>query len=178
MTSGIGIRYANSVITMPPTVAVGIEAGKSLPSRRLLRLADHRPFDLQDALPSNLHFKVVVFVGDFRTEGDVHRIEKASKQLRRTLDGLPHEYVDIIVVAKSVNDATVFSDFPADLRPLWTRCVSAIGPDLSLIVLQRICGRERDSRSGKRIRILRYRRMRRCSGGEARRTRRYRLRVG
>lgn len=73
-TSGIGIHYLPSPITKIPDedtkrFASNLTVGMRMPPQVILRAADARPFELQDLLPSDTRFKVIVFSGDVNAPG-------------------------------------------------------------------------------------------------------------
>jgi len=73
-TSGIGIHYPPSRITQIPgehveKFASNLTIGTRMPPQIILRAADARPFELQDLLPSDTRFKVIVFSGDVNAPG-------------------------------------------------------------------------------------------------------------
>ena len=66
IASGIGIHYAPSAITDDryQDAAAHLVVGERVVPQVLLRAADRRPYEIQDLLPSDARFKVLVFVGD------------------------------------------------------------------------------------------------------------------
>ena len=64
--SGIGIRYAPSAIVdaAHQAAAATLVVGERVPPQTFVRAADARPVDVQDILPADTRFKLLVFGGD------------------------------------------------------------------------------------------------------------------
>ena len=64
-TSGIGVHYAPSAITNTThqSHAANLIIGQRMLPHVFVRAADARPFEIQDLLPADTHFKLLVFAG-------------------------------------------------------------------------------------------------------------------
>ena len=82
-TSGIGVRYAPSVLINPTfqSASARVTVGERMPPHVFIRAADARPFELHDLLPADTRFRVLVFGGDV---GNI----AAHDALQRTADAL------------------------------------------------------------------------------------------
>ncbi|KAJ7140287.1 FAD binding domain-containing protein [Mycena crocata] len=114
-TSGIGIRYGESDIVNYENqpCAKNVVVGQRMPPQVLLCAADSRPVELQDLLPSNTHFKLLVFIGD----------TTAFKDPAAQVDGIMKKFgrvVDVVSVVPSKRHIS-FMDLPAVLRPHWSK---------------------------------------------------------
>ena len=63
-TSGIGVHYEPSTLSAPQhqVAASKLIVGEGLISHVFVRATDGRPYELQDLLPSDTRFKILVFV--------------------------------------------------------------------------------------------------------------------
>ncbi|KZP19041.1 hypothetical protein FIBSPDRAFT_933091 [Athelia psychrophila] len=99
-TSGIHIQYAPSPLTLlppacAPAAARALVIGQRMPSQLVVRLLDGRPFELQDLLPADGRWKLVLFPGntcaeydsDLDDEGRVGR-RQAGQALHEALAGV------------------------------------------------------------------------------------------
>ncbi|OCB87643.1 hypothetical protein A7U60_g5169 [Sanghuangporus baumii] len=84
-STGIGIQYSPSQLTHPDNqpLAVQIEIGKRMPPQIVLSAANGRPYELQDFLPSDTRFKIVVFAGDLDAQVQRGRVEAFASGLGR-----------------------------------------------------------------------------------------------
>ncbi|KAG1848094.1 FAD binding domain-containing protein [Suillus subalutaceus] len=91
-TSGIGIQYQPSVAVdhRNQELASGLVLGKCVPPCKFMRAADAWPFELQDLLPSDFLFKLLVFTVDCtdplqqaRVESMVTNMQKPKSFLNR-----------------------------------------------------------------------------------------------
>ncbi|KIK04558.1 hypothetical protein K443DRAFT_92950 [Laccaria amethystina LaAM-08-1] len=86
-TSGIGIHYAPSLITDSSYQA---HAKKLIIGQRVLpqifvRAADSRPVEIQDLLPADSRFKLIVFVGNSSDATRRDRIRRLAEDIRDVL---------------------------------------------------------------------------------------------
>jgi phenol 2-monooxygenase len=84
-----------------------------MPPQVLIRAADFRPMELQDLLPSNTLFKLLVFIGD----------TEALKGLAMDIRLIMQKFgtaVEVISIVSSRADFC-FMDLPPVLRPHWSK---------------------------------------------------------
>lgn len=94
----------------------------------VLRAADLRPFELQDVLPSDTRFKIIVFVGDLESHGQRSRVEKFAEEIHseggllRKFGGEDWTRVFVILTVLIGTKATVdYTVVPAGLRSHWSK---------------------------------------------------------
>lgn len=107
-----------------------------MPPQIILRAADNRPYEIQDLLPSDTRFKVVLFVGD--VAGDKQRKEEVQKLaglmtgesgfLGKWVGGKSTikekgEVFEVLSVMTGSRLEVNYTDVPALLRKHWTKCV-------------------------------------------------------
>ena len=68
-TSGIGVHYGSSVITNTEyqQLASSLIIGERMLPHVFIRAADARPFNIQDMLPADTRFKLLVFIQAFQS---------------------------------------------------------------------------------------------------------------
>ncbi|KAG1900271.1 FAD binding domain-containing protein [Suillus fuscotomentosus] len=128
-TSGIGIHYHPSIVVNDTyqELAGGLVLGKRVPPYKFMRAADGRPFELQDLLPSDSLFKLLVFTGKFsdplqqaRVESMVADMQKPESFLNRYVTPGSSRF-DIITISKGRKDEFNLLRLPALLRPHWSK---------------------------------------------------------
>ncbi|KAJ7040745.1 FAD binding domain-containing protein [Mycena alexandri] len=117
-TSGIGIHYAESPIVHPASQSCAKNAivGERMPPSVLLRAADFRPVELQDLLPSDTRFKLLVFTGD----ADPEALEDVAAGVRLIQQKYSPAF-DVISVISKKRPGFCFMDLPPVLRPHWSK---------------------------------------------------------
>ncbi|CAL1714087.1 unnamed protein product [Somion occarium] len=131
---GIGIHYSPSSIPSMPNITElkhqSLTSHQTVGMRILphvfVRAADARPFEIQDLLPANTKWKLVVFVGDIGP-GKIKQIERVAKLaddlgkstglLKRYEDGV----FEILTICATVKECLNYTDLPEVLRPHWSR---------------------------------------------------------
>ena len=85
-TSGLSVHYAPSTIVdaSNQSFASRLTIGKRMPPQRFVRAADGQPCELQDLLPADTRFKVLVFVGDTNNKDQMKRVNACAHHLERT----------------------------------------------------------------------------------------------
>lgn len=102
-----------------------------MPPQILIRAADSRPFELQELLPSDIRFKVLVFAGD--TSHPSQRAKLATLAAEMNLpDGFLRSYsprgdifaaFDIITISSAKNGIVRYTDVPELFRSHWSKWV-------------------------------------------------------
>jgi phenol 2-monooxygenase len=128
-TSGVGIHYNPSVAVNDRNqeLASGLILGKRVPPCKFLRAADAWPFELQDLLPSDFLFKLLVFTGEFddplqqaRVESMVADMEKPRSFLNRyATPGSPR--FDIVTISKGRKETFNIFRLPTLLHSHWSK---------------------------------------------------------
>ncbi|KAI0339685.1 hypothetical protein BDW22DRAFT_1361261 [Trametopsis cervina] len=132
-TSGIGIHYAPSAIvnTAHQVAASNLVIGQRMLPHVFVRVADGRPFEIQDLLPSDTRFKVLVFAGNTTEEGQMSLVNAFATELedkdgffRRHGEENPSKMFDILAISSQPKDKLNYVDLPAVLRPHWSKVLS------------------------------------------------------
>ncbi|KAF8806894.1 hypothetical protein BYT27DRAFT_7233651 [Phlegmacium glaucopus] len=129
-TSGIGICYTDSLITNPQcqSYAKNLVIGQRVLPQIFLRAADCRPFEIQDLLPSDARFKVILFTGDTSDPEQLMIINDLASKLDGVLrklvpSGNIFTMFDILAIC-SDNKASIrlgYEKLPLLLRSHWSR---------------------------------------------------------
>ena len=105
-----------------------------MPPQVVVRAADARPFDLQDLLPSDTRFKILIFAGDLGDHARLAALESLVIQatsengfLRkyglRGHGNLWDEVFEVLTVLIGRKDEIEFTVVPEVLRPHWSKYV-------------------------------------------------------
>ena len=130
--SGIGIRYADSAIvnSKHQSHAQHLVIGKRVPPQMVVCAADGGPYELQDLLPSDTRFKVLVFAGDTLCAEQLSRVSVLTDELLgdggilscyapRGL-GLPSIF-DVLTLSTAPLKQMRVGDLPKSLRCHWSK---------------------------------------------------------
>ncbi|KZT52379.1 hypothetical protein CALCODRAFT_502386 [Calocera cornea HHB12733] len=131
-TSGIGIQYAPSLITDPTaqSLAPGLVIGQRFLPQVIIRVADTRPYEIQDLLVSDTKWKVVFFVGDPKEEKQQAVINAVGEHLlcsksfarRFTPKGAAQDAVfTLLTVSSTSKDDADYTDIHPGLRTHWSK---------------------------------------------------------
>lgn len=84
-TSGVGIHYGPSVLVSRArqVCASNVTIGMRMPPQMFVRASDARPVELQDLLPADTRFKILVFGGDVTVPEDLARLEATAEEFAR-----------------------------------------------------------------------------------------------
>ncbi|KAL0953947.1 hypothetical protein HGRIS_005108 [Hohenbuehelia grisea] len=133
-TSGIGIRYAGSAITdyAHQGCAHNLNIGQRMPPHVFPRAADSRPVELQDLLPSDTRFRILIFAGDTCLPEQQAKLERLADELDR-----PERFVqrfcamhsktqandafDFITISAATKWTVRYTDVPLRLRSHWSK---------------------------------------------------------
>jgi len=133
-TSGIGVHYMSSAITneIHQKYAPHIIIGERMPPQIFVRVADGRPYDIQDMLPSDTRFKLLFFVG-YLTEERVRELNTLSEEMKNyscflqkygyPSEGTTQAMFDIITIMSGDKEDAEFTRVPALLRSHWSKYV-------------------------------------------------------
>ncbi|CCM01337.1 uncharacterized protein FIBRA_03386 [Fibroporia radiculosa] len=122
-TSGIGVHYGPSMLTNAThkKVASNLNIGQRMPSHIFVRPADARPIELQDVLPADTRFKLVVFAGAVTEPAQKARVEALADTLGAKGGLLSKDVVDIVTVCSGTVESVVLGSLPAVFRPHFTK---------------------------------------------------------
>jgi len=127
-TSGVGVHYAPSLITSTTHQAKTskLEIGKRLPPQVIVRAADSRPYEIQDLLPSDIRYKILVFSGNSTDEGRQGVLDELATKLAGE-NGVLHKFgkkedmFDVIAISTATKDTIDYTDIPILLRTHWSK---------------------------------------------------------
>ncbi|KAF8332459.1 FAD binding domain-containing protein [Amanita rubescens] len=131
-TSGIGVHYADSAIVNSKyqSYTQHLIIGERVPPQILVRAADGRPYELQDLLPSDTRFKVLVFAGNTLSADQLNRLNVLASEVFGE-DGILRRYVprdqdissafDVLTVSTATLKTVRVGDLPELLRPRWSK---------------------------------------------------------
>ncbi|KAI5120427.1 hypothetical protein M0805_009889 [Coniferiporia weirii] len=130
-TTGIGLQYPSSAITARQSLATNLDIGTRMPPQIILRAADARPYELQDLLPSDTRFKLVVFTGDLDVAAQAAKVSAfaeaaageaglLSKYGRAAMNGWADVFGIITILAGKKEDVN-YTSVPAVLRSHWSK---------------------------------------------------------
>ena len=130
--SGIGVRYADSAIvdSKHQSHAQHLVVGERVPPQMVVCAADGGPYELQDLLPSDTRFKVLVFAGDTMCAEQQSRVNVLADELLgeggilsryapRDL-GLPSVF-DVLTLSTASLKTMRAGDLPKSLRSHWSK---------------------------------------------------------
>lgn len=132
-TSGIGVHYTPSVAVKDRNqgLASGLVIGERFPPQKFIRAADAWPFEIQDLLPSDFRFKLLVFTGDFSDPAQKTRVESMVKDLQKPEHflnryampgkGSANSRFDIVTISQGRKEVIQFMQFPELLRSHWSK---------------------------------------------------------
>ncbi|KAH8110730.1 FAD binding domain-containing protein [Phellopilus nigrolimitatus] len=134
-TSGIGIQYSPSPITnlAHQALATNLSIGARMPPQTILCAADARPFELQDLLPSDSRFKVVVFTGNLDAETQRAKVDLFAKEaageggfllkygVRTGAEKGWASVFEVLTVLVGTKETVNYTSVPAVLRSHWTK---------------------------------------------------------
>ncbi|KAG2075534.1 hypothetical protein BDR04DRAFT_1228533 [Suillus decipiens] len=131
-SSGIGVHYMPSVIvdTTHQSCAPTIIIGQRMLPQIFVRAADARPIDIQDVLPADTRFKILLFVG-LLTPEQLANVRRLAEELQLPTSflqkyGYPAEgnaqsMFDIIPITAGQKDDVNFLDLPLMFRSHWSK---------------------------------------------------------
>lgn len=133
-SSGIGVHYNDSAIvnSKHQTYAKGLVAGERVPPQTFIRAADGRPYELQDLLPSDTRFKLLIFAGDISVQDQLEKVRTVADHLFAKGRGLwkcvfPGEQLvsvfDVLTICKTSLRRMIglIDELPKELRSHWSR---------------------------------------------------------
>lgn len=129
-TSGIGIHYAPSAIVDPShqSCATKLTVGQRVPPQVLVRAADARPYELQDLLPADGRFKLLVFAGDVREGAQLAALEAFSDAISREgafgkecVGGEREKWLDVLTICATPLLDVNYNTIPGALRSHWSK---------------------------------------------------------
>ncbi|KAI1782485.1 thioredoxin-like protein [Ganoderma leucocontextum] len=122
-TSGIAIRYRPSSIVngTHQSIASNLVIGERMIPHAFIRAASSQPIEVQDMLPADTRFNVLVFAGNIADETDCAKLEALSEELNkpenflrryRCGDSGKWQAFDVACFSAVTKDKVGFFDFP------------------------------------------------------------------
>jgi len=125
-TSGIGVHYAPSIITNPTHQSLSQHQliGTRILPQVFIRAADGRPYEIQDLLPADTKFKVLVFAGDTTKHEQLRRVQKLAEEISTGEYGFLQKFrrdvFDVWAISSGKKEKVDYTDLPEVLRPHWS----------------------------------------------------------
>ncbi|KAG1850915.1 FAD binding domain-containing protein [Suillus subluteus] len=131
-SSGIGVHYSPSAIvdTIHQSCAPEIIIGERMLPQIFVRAADARPVDIQDMLPADTRFKLLLFVGLLTSE-QLANVRRLAEELQLPTSflqkygysdqGKTQSMFDIIPITAGHKDDVNFLDLPPVFRSHWSK---------------------------------------------------------
>ena len=98
-----------------------LTVGKRVPPYGLVRVADRKPVNLHDVLPSDGFTKLIVFAGSLTNPEEKDRLANLEKRLLDTLDEFGQNRFRTVVVLSGIGGDMSYMDVPVRLRNDWER---------------------------------------------------------
>lgn len=120
-TSGIGVHYEPSAITHAKhqTLAPKLVIGERMVPHVFVRAADARPYDIQDVLPSDTRFKLIVFTGNVKDAVQAARVQALAEELdtagsfyHRFGHGDPAKVFDVLSISAAKKEDVNYTGGP------------------------------------------------------------------
>ncbi|KAL1709258.1 FAD binding domain-containing protein [Schizophyllum commune] len=101
-TSGVGVQYHESDIVDGrfQYCAPRLIVGQRMPPYPFMRAADSRPVDVQDLMPADLRFKLLVFAGITSDTSQLERVHELSRELECLTSSHSFDYIFVSAVKK------------------------------------------------------------------------------
>ncbi len=131
-TSGIGVHYAPSAIvnTNHQSHASNLVIGQRVLPHVFTRAADGRPYELQDLLPADTRFKILVFAGDTTNKDQMQRVNALAEEFVHPNNFYaqfggeePSTMFDVLTICSAKKDQVNYTDLPAIFRTHWSKYV-------------------------------------------------------
>lgn len=128
-TSGIGVHYQPSTIVNPKhqSVASNLLIGQRMLPHVFVRAADCQPMEMQDLLPADARFKVVVFTGDTTDQVQLKKVRALAEEMDKP-EGFLKRFgksngsaFDVISVSSAKKKYSNYTDAPPLFRSHWSK---------------------------------------------------------
>ncbi|EJF56268.1 hypothetical protein DICSQDRAFT_113295 [Dichomitus squalens LYAD-421 SS1] len=131
-TSGIAIHYGPSVIVdvTYQTLASNLVIGERMLPHIFIRAANAQPVEIQDLLPADTRFKILVFAGNLSIDKDKVKLQTLAAALDKPENFLKRygrgdvekwEVFDVLCFSSAKQDQVDYLDFPEFFRPHYSR---------------------------------------------------------
>ena len=126
------MHYGPSAITNTQYqhLASNLIVGERMLPHVFIRAADAQPFNIQDMLPADIRFKLLVFAGDTSDPCAQERLQKFADDLEKPdcfyvrFGGQdPTQVFDLIAISSATKDRADYTDVPPMFRTHWSKYV-------------------------------------------------------
>ena len=124
---GDGMEVSSSSAKSKPSLATNIPLGMRIPSFKVLNQSDARPWHLQELLPSNGRWRILVFTGDILSNSDQNKRIQALGQKLAAPESFIRRFtpanksfdsvIECLAVHSSPRKEVTIFDFPTVFRP-------------------------------------------------------------
>ncbi|KAM5541473.1 hypothetical protein V8D89_005027 [Ganoderma adspersum] len=133
-TSGIAIRYGTStfVDATHQTLASSLVIGERMPPHVFIRAASAQPIEVQDMLPADTRFKILVFAGNISDDSDRAKLQALADDLSKPESFLRRygrgdvgkwEVFDVLCFSSGKKDRVGYLDFPEFFRSHYSKAL-------------------------------------------------------
>lgn len=129
--SGICIRYPESAIVEAKhqACARNLIIGERVPPQILICVADARPYELQDLLPADTRFKILIFTGDITDTAQRARVETLAEEMGKPESFLKKfsgrtgkkQVFDVYTIGSGKKEIMNSTHLPALFRSHWSK---------------------------------------------------------
>jgi phenol 2-monooxygenase len=127
------MRYAPSSIVSNERqeLAGKLVLGERMHPAMLVRAADGWPHNMQDLLPSDGRYKVLIFASNITQDDQISRVRELSKAFatpfwRKNSNASKEDVLDVLAFAHGVKSPVdAYTTLRAELGLEWTKCVLA-----------------------------------------------------
>ncbi|KZT67328.1 hypothetical protein DAEQUDRAFT_673415 [Daedalea quercina L-15889] len=129
-SSGVGVHYQPSAIVNPEyqSFARNLIVGQRVPPRVFVRAADAWPLDIQDLLPSDARFKILLFAGDIVDPAQSERVRQLAEEmgrpegfLKRFSKGSVETMFEVLTIASGDKFKVITTPVPSIFRSHWSK---------------------------------------------------------
>ncbi|KIP04908.1 hypothetical protein PHLGIDRAFT_176210 [Phlebiopsis gigantea 11061_1 CR5-6] len=126
-TTGVGIHYSPSVLVNADHQAHAskLVIGERVLPQTFIRAADMRPYEIQDLLPADTRYKVLVFAGDTSDAAQLARVRTLAAAVGspsgffKTYGGA--DVFDILTISSASKEKVNYTDVPPIFRSHWSK---------------------------------------------------------
>lgn len=126
------MHYAPSAIVQSSNQshASKLIIGQRMPPQVFVRPADGKPCEIQDLLPADTRFKILVFAGNTLDNAQMAKVKALAEKFdrpdnfyKRHGDSSPSKVFDVLTISSAKKDEVIFTDLPPVLRSHWSKYV-------------------------------------------------------
>ncbi|KAL7809441.1 family 16 glycoside hydrolase [Trichoderma gracile] len=122
----VSVANAQDKVTSNESLCGGITVGMRIPSHKVLNQADARPWHLQELLPSNGRWRIIVFAGNVNSSEQRGKLEGLAQDFGArnaflrlfTPENAKHDAVfELLLIHNAPRTSVTIFDFPEIFRP-------------------------------------------------------------